>query len=378
MAARIIKIGDGCRGEALYEALDILERGGLVVIPTDTVYGVAAHVARTDAVGRLYLAKIRDPDKPIPLLAASLDALERAGAAVTAEERAIASRFWPGPLTLVVDLGGVAEGVRVPDHRFVRTLIRESGVLLRVTSANISGQPPVRSAAEALAGLGDSVDLILDGGPSPGGVASTVASVGGGVLTIYRDGGVTREQLEGMLKQIREGGAGSRVSQGAGKPGGQTPVVVFVCTANMCRSPMAEHLFRLAWGPDTPCQVFSAGTDASDGMPATFQASRAMKEIGVDLREHSSQMLTRELVDAADLIVVMTANHAQRIAWRFPDAAPKVRLLKSFVPGVPGEEQEVPDPIGLSDCVYRAVRDDMRAAMPAIVEHIRRLRPAGK
>lgn len=378
MAARIIKIGDGCRGEALHEAVAVLERGGLVVIPTDTVYGVAAHVARADAVARLYMAKIRDADKPIPLLAASLDALERAGARLTAEERAVASRFWPGPLTLVVDLGGVTEGVRVPDHRFVRTLIRESGGLLRATSANISGRSPACSAAEAQTSLGESVDLILDGGPATGGGASTVARVADGAVNLYRRGEVTQEQLEGVLKQMRGGYYEKRGPSARAGTRQEAPVVVFVCTANMCRSPMAEHLFREAWGSQAPCRVVSAGTDASDGMPASYQSVAAMGELGVDLRTHRSQMLTRELVDVADLIVVMTASHAQRIAWRFPDAAPKVRLLKSFVAGTPGDEVEVPDPIGLSDSVYRAVRDDMRAAMPAIVEFVRRLKLAGR
>jgi len=152
----------------------------------------------------------------------------------------------------------------------------------------------------------------------------------------------------------------------------ETKMLVFVCTANMCRSPMAEYLMRVELGGDDEIQICSAGTDAGYGMPATGQAVEAMEELGVDMSMHRSQPLTRELIDAADLVVVMTASHVTRILWRFPDAADKVRLLKSFLTRVGRDDDEISDPIGLSDMVYRGTRDSMREAMPHIVEFLRR------
>ena len=149
-------------------------------------------------------------------------------------------------------------------------------------------------------------------------------------------------------------------------------MLVFVCTANMCRSPMAEFLMREELRDDNGIKVCSAGTDAGYGMPATGQAVVAMEELGVDMSMHRSQPLTRELIDAADLVVVMTASHVTRILWRFPDAADKVRLLKSFLPRVGRDDDEIPDPIGLSDMVYRGTRDSMREAMPHILQFLRR------
>jgi protein-tyrosine-phosphatase len=136
---------------------------------------------------------------------------------------------------------------------------------------------------------------------------------------------------------------------------------------------MAEYLMKRELADRHPdWRVLSAGTDAVDGAPATFSAAAALAEIGLDATGHASQPLTRELVDSADLIVVMTTRHAERIAWRYPDAADKVVLMKSFVPWTREDEMDVPDPIGLSDFVYRGVRDEMQDAMPSIVEHLER------
>ena len=146
--------------------------------------------------------------------------------------------------------------------------------------------------------------------------------------------------------------------------------VLFVCTANMCRSPMAEYLLREELPKESAWTVRSAGTDAADGMPATDQAVSAMEEIGVDMGRHRSRRLTRETADEADVIVVMTAAHAERIEWRFPDVAHKVCRLKSFVPNAASEDTDIPDPIGLGEYIYRAIRDEMQVAMPQLCRYL--------
>ena len=174
----------------------IVRAGGIAVVPTDTVYGVAAAPERADALARIVEAKGRDPRKPCQLLAASADAARRAGVPFPPPAAAAARAFWPGALTLVLDLrGGGTEGVRVPDHDAARALCEAAGGLLRCTSANRSGEPPATTAAAALAAL-PSADAVVDAGPSPGGVSSTVAAVGAdGSVRILREGPVTREAL---------------------------------------------------------------------------------------------------------------------------------------------------------------------------------------
>ncbi len=133
---------------------------------------------------------------------------------------------------------------------------------------------------------------------------------------------------------------------------------------------MAEYLLKDSLEPGSTWQVVSAGTDAPEGMPPSFQAVEALREWGIDMEEHRSSPLTRELVDAATIIVVMTTSHAARIRWRFPDMAEKVHLLKSFVRNTYGDDRDIPDPIGLSDVVYCGIRDLMKEAIPGLIDYV--------
>ncbi|MGN0855232.1 MAG: L-threonylcarbamoyladenylate synthase [Kiritimatiellia bacterium] len=165
-----------CDAAGLAEATAVLLAGGVAVIPTDTVYGLAAHPASPAAVDRLYTIKARAHGKPIALLASD--------AAATPVVHPLTDK-WPGGLTIVY----AGEGYRVPDHEWTRALLRNCGGLLRVTSANLSGERPATDAAAALAEVGLSADLVVDDGISPGGVASTVVRVSdSGEWAILRQG----------------------------------------------------------------------------------------------------------------------------------------------------------------------------------------------
>ena len=168
----------------LAAAADVLCAGGVAVIPTDTVYGLAAHPNRPEAVARLYSIKARDAKKPIALLAADADG---AAAFVGADAARVGAKHWPGALTVVAQ----GEGVRVPDHDWTRRLIAACGGALRVTSANLSGRRAATDAEDALRAVGLSADLVIDDGVSPGGTASTVVRVEGGRLDVLREGPVT-------------------------------------------------------------------------------------------------------------------------------------------------------------------------------------------
>lgn len=163
-----------CTEETLDAAADLLNRGGVAVIPTDTVYGLAAHPAHPAAVERLYAIKGRDERKPIALLAADTDAVSAFGATMPPSAAALAAERWPGALTLVLPCGDGYEGFRVPDHAWTRKLLAKCGGTLRVTSANLSGRRPATDAPQALADVGLDADLVVDDGVSPGGVPSTV------------------------------------------------------------------------------------------------------------------------------------------------------------------------------------------------------------
>ena len=178
---------------ALDKAADILRNGGVAIIPTDTVYGLAAHPGHPEAVARLQTIKARENPKPVALLIDAPETLARFFQTSSNPQipkspnlqipnlppiaQTLAKRYWPGALTLVLETPNGTEGFRVPNHAFCRALLARCGGALRVTSANLTGQMPATSAAEALAALGLTADLLVDDGPSPGGLASTVLRI---------------------------------------------------------------------------------------------------------------------------------------------------------------------------------------------------------
>jgi L-threonylcarbamoyladenylate synthase len=176
-----------------------------VVAPTDTVYGLAADPAVPGAEARLRAAKGRPARKPFPLLAASRKQVEASGAKLGPAEQALARRFWPGPLTLVLRTGRRSEGFRVPAHPVMLALLRALGRPLRVTSANRSGRPAPRTLTEALADLAGSVDLGLEDGPAPLGVPSTVARIERGrQVRVLRPGALVLADLNAALARPTE------------------------------------------------------------------------------------------------------------------------------------------------------------------------------
>ncbi len=183
--------------ENIRRAAAALKRGELVVVPTETVYGVAARADSAAARERLYAAKGRAESKRIARFADGLAAVRAAGARVDAAAERLATAFWPGPLTLVLEMAsGEWEGFRVPDHAVALAWLRElGGVAPAVTSANRSGEPPARTADEAWAALAPHVAVALDAGPVADGVPSTVVKAGAGGVEILREGALGRAEI---------------------------------------------------------------------------------------------------------------------------------------------------------------------------------------
>ena len=197
--------------QAVPRAAAVIEAGGLVILPTDTVYGVAADLWQPDAVQALYDAKRRPPDRAIPILLADPEHIETVAQSVPDAARRLADAFWPGPLTIVVpkrpNVPQIVSslptiGVRIPPHAGTRGVIRARGGAPAVARANPSAEPPALTAQEAAAALGDDIALVLDGGPCPGGTPSTVVDVSGGDLRILRAGPLG----EAALRRALEGG----------------------------------------------------------------------------------------------------------------------------------------------------------------------------
>jgi L-threonylcarbamoyladenylate synthase len=207
-------------GEALDRAAAILRAGGLVALPTETVYGLGANALDPAAVERIFSAKSRPAWDPIIVHIASEAMLEGLVEEVPAAARRLMKHFWPGPLTLLlprapavpdaVTAGRPLVGVRVPSHPVALELIRRAGVPVAAPSANRFGHVSPTTAQHVLDDLDGRIDAILDAGPSPGGVESTVLDPSTTPMTIYRPGAVTTEQireLAGPVEIYQDAGA---------------------------------------------------------------------------------------------------------------------------------------------------------------------------
>jgi L-threonylcarbamoyladenylate synthase len=194
--------------QALIRAQEVLRDGGLIAFPTDTVYGLGAEIGNAEAVAQLKRIKGREEGKAIPVLAAGVDDLRQVAKPLPGMAKRLAERFWPGPLTLVVwrlpELPREISlfdtvGVRVPDHPIALALLARTGPLA-VTSANRSGGPDPLSAEDVLAVLGGAFDLLLDGGPAPGGMASSVVDCTQEEAQLLRRGPISAESITKALR----------------------------------------------------------------------------------------------------------------------------------------------------------------------------------
>ena len=210
--AQLIKINPNNFHKIISHAVSILKEGGVVAFPTDTVYGIGANAFNRDAVEKIYIAKRRPKDKPLPVLVASKADVMKISACLHPCFEKLTAKFWPGALTLVVKAndslpvevtaGRKSVGVRMPDNRIALSLIEKFGSPLATTSANFSGEREALSAEEVQNSIGDEIDLILDGGPTTIGIVSTVLDISTTPFVIHRKGKITVEQLSELLGEV--------------------------------------------------------------------------------------------------------------------------------------------------------------------------------
>jgi len=193
--------------ENIRRAAALIKQSGVVIYPTETVYGMGCAPQIPEAARKVCLIKGR-ADKPLPLICSDIEEAKRIVEFNPTAER-LAERFWPGPLAIVlpakveysiwVTHGAKTLAVRVPGHEVSRDLARLSGGVIVSTSANRADEPPTTTAIEAAERVGEGVDLILDGGRSPGGVPSTIIDLSGEHAWILRKGPVTSDQIKRVL-----------------------------------------------------------------------------------------------------------------------------------------------------------------------------------
>lgn len=205
-----LRIAPGSFEEASKRAAEVLERGGIGIIPTETVYGLAARASDETAIARLLEIKERPTGKPLPVQVSGVEAAGELAKTGRPAARKLMERFWPGPLTLVLPVKpgvelpfqGSAIGIRIPADYFCRALIERSGALV-VPSANRSGEPPPASLEEVAPGLLELVDFVVDGGPCAAGTESTVVDLTG-EPRVLREGAISAAEIRAAVEGVAD------------------------------------------------------------------------------------------------------------------------------------------------------------------------------
>ena len=198
--------------EAVVKCADIIKNGGLVAIPTVTVYGLVANGLDEEAVLIIFLAKGRPQDNPLILHLSEADEIDKYCCEVPREAKLLADRFWPGPLTLVLKAKEIVPkrttagldtvAVRCPDCDVTRKLISEAGVPIAAPSANTSGRPSPTAAAHVVEDMNGKIDAVIDNGPCTVGVESTIIDLSGERPTLLRPGGLPLEDIEAVIGPV--------------------------------------------------------------------------------------------------------------------------------------------------------------------------------
>ena len=349
--------------EKIKEAASVVDAGGLVAFPTETVYGIACRT-REDSFAKIDNLKGRDPAKSYTLHIGQKSEVSKYVPRIGLRAGKLIKNLWPGPLTIVFELAQedlqkqrdnlgreVFEciyknntiGIRCPDNPIATMLLQATQNHIVAPSANTKGQPPAVNAEQVLAQLSGQIDLLLDAGPCKYKTSSTVVKIGKINIEILRPGAYSKEELE----------TNSAIQ------------FLFVCTGNTCRSPMAEGIFRKYLAEKLQCnidqlnkigyKVCSAGVMNISGAPASAEAIVACAAKGIDIKAHKNQELSKELIGNSDFIFAMEQLHKERIIALSPEAASKCFSLAS--------DKGISDPIGHPQEFFNNCADMIEAAV---------------
>lgn len=365
-------------------AIQVLKGGGIIVYPTNTLYGLGVDAFNKRALDRLFVIKQRGPHQAVSLLVASLEQLRSLFGVLPSTQYKHLLRLLPGKFTFLVQsrlrenllyLATKTDaqnktpkvGFRIAEFPLCKQLSLGLGSPITSTSANLTGRPNARTVQDVIAQFGDRLDLILDAGPVKDISGSTVIDLTKKPYLIVREGAEPLDEIKKKLPDVEF------------KRRKEKFQVTFVCSGNICRSAMAKGILSEVLSKTRFKDLIiveSAGTLKLASGPAHPLTVEIAAEHGIDLSTHQAKPISQAIVEQSDLLIAMAVNHYEFLRAHFPDHKEKIILLKEWHRSTKLANPSVADPIGhdrpFFEKTFREIQSEIKRILPYLFGEVKK------
>lgn len=356
---------------AISRATKSLRSGGIIIYPTDTLYGFGVMINNKKAIKKLYDLKKRDRKKPFSIIINNIKQAEHICGGLTSREEEFFRILLPGKITVLLkakrklNISGFENlekvGFRIPESNLCHILVEKAGSPLTSSSVNISYEPNIDDTSEIAEKFAEDVDLFLDSGPVFSLKGSSVVDLTTSPPILVREGDILKEEIEQNLNIEILSSIKRRF------------VITFICSGNICRSPMAEGILKKLLEKSKisrQVEINSAGTLNLMPNRASSEAIKICHNHKVDINKHRSKPIDRLILDEANIIICMAVYHYNIILRNHPEYADKIYVLKSMNREENLIDPSIADPIGMSEEFYEQIYVEIETELKRILPYL--------